>query len=99
MGAITQNFTLEEAVLGALDAGADVLLFPAGRQAQVEAIDILKAAVTDGRVPEARIEESVKRIVRLKLRYELDDAPVDLDEALEVLNRSWHRQVVEAISR
>lgn len=55
----------ECAALQALRAGCDLLLMPADPE---EAVRQIEAAVTAGSLTEARIEESVRRILRTKLR-------------------------------
>lgn len=63
MGAIARQFPVPEACILALEAGVDVLLcvkdYPACFQAVMDAI-------AQGRLTEARIDESVKRILRLR---------------------------------
>lgn len=63
MGAIARQFPVPEACVLALEAGVDVLLcvkdYPACFQAVMD-------AVAQGRLTEARIDESVKRILRLR---------------------------------
>lgn len=63
MGAIARQFPVPEACVLALEAGVDVLLcvkdYPACFQAVMDAI-------AQGRLTEARIDESVKRILRLR---------------------------------
>ena len=63
MGAITEYYTSEEAVIMAIDAGADMLLMPEDFKT---AYDALLAAVQDGTIPEERINESLARIYRIK---------------------------------
>ena len=63
MGAITQQYTNAEAVVGTLLAGADIVLNP---QCFVEAFDAVVKAVEDGALTEQRIDQSVRRILRLK---------------------------------
>ena len=63
MGAITQQYTNAEAVMGTLLAGADVMVNP---QNFVEAFDVLVKAVQDGRITEQRIDQSVRRVLKLK---------------------------------
>jgi beta-N-acetylhexosaminidase len=72
MGAIRQYFGFERAVELAIVAGADIiaiantLAYDAGEAAA--AFDAVMAAVSKGSVSEARIEQSYKRIQRLKSR-------------------------------
>lgn len=63
MGAISQHYTSAEAAVKCLEAGADILLMP---QDLPEAFEAIMAAVEDGTIPEARIDESVRRILALK---------------------------------
>ena len=63
MGAITLQYTNAEAAVGTLQAGADIVLGP---QNFVEAFDAVVQAVQDGVLTEQRIDQSVRRILRLK---------------------------------
>jgi beta-N-acetylhexosaminidase len=63
MGAITRNYTVAEASIQALLAGADVLLQPPGERGVIDAI---VAAVESGRLPAARVDEAARRVLRAK---------------------------------
>ena len=63
MGAITRKYGSGEAAVRALEAGADVLLCPLDYCA---AFDAVVQAVSSGRIPQARLDESVQRIARLR---------------------------------
>lgn len=65
MGAITQRYGPGEAAVRAVLAGSDLLLEPEALQ---EAYEAVLAAVRDGTIPEERIDRSVLRILRAKLR-------------------------------
>ncbi len=65
MGAITRHHAPGEAAVLALEAGADVLLSPADPRATIDAVT---EAVRSGRLTEARVDASVRRILRLKAR-------------------------------
>lgn len=69
MAAITRRFGARDAVVRALEAGADIILMPEDPR---EARESLVAAVRSGRVSEARLDRSVARILALKERMELD---------------------------
>jgi len=64
MSAITGQWSPAEAAVLALTAGADVVLTTAGNRAAAVR-DAIVAAVTDGRLPEARLDEAVGRVVAL----------------------------------
>src|SRR3989344_4394758 len=69
MGAIRNSFTLEAAVIRAVEAGNDILLFTSSSERQRQAYGILLDAVKYGRIDETRIDQSLQRIMRLKLTY------------------------------
>lgn len=63
MGAITSLYNSEQAAVNAVKAGADIILMP---QNLATAFNGLKNAVTNGTISEARINESVSRILEMK---------------------------------
>jgi beta-N-acetylhexosaminidase len=67
MGAITQQYTSEEAAIRAILAGADILL---GTREYPKVFEAVLQAVNDGTIPEARIDESVRRILRLRAQLQ-----------------------------
>ncbi len=67
MGAIANNYSSDQAAVKAISAGVDLLLMPADFQT---AYDGLVTAVKEGEISEERIDESVERIVELKLEIE-----------------------------
>jgi beta-N-acetylhexosaminidase len=64
MGAITQQYTSGEAAVCSILAGVDIVLGP---KYFVEAFDAVMKAVGQGTISEERINQSVRRILRLKL--------------------------------
>lgn len=65
MGAITQQYSPEEAAISALEAGADIILDPADFPSAFEAV---VSAVQSGRITEKQIDERVERVLALKKR-------------------------------
>lgn len=63
MGAITQTYGVGEASVQAFLAGCDVLMMPSNLE---EAFDAILDAVECGRISEARLDQSVRRILSLK---------------------------------
>ncbi len=68
MKAVAGHFPLEEAAPGAVLAGVDALLVCHAAEVQHRAIDLVRRAVEDGRIPPERIAEARGRIAAL-LRY------------------------------
>ncbi|MCH5255703.1 MAG: beta-N-acetylhexosaminidase [Lachnospiraceae bacterium] len=69
MGAITNYYTSEEAAVNAITAGADMLLMPENFGAAYNGV---LTAVREGRISEERIDESLRRIYRIKYADKLE---------------------------
>lgn len=80
MGAVSQYYTSSHAVIMAIQAGVDMLLMPADF---VQAYDGLLNAVKDGTITETRINESVERILRIKMKEGIMKAPSLINESTE----------------
>lgn len=68
MGGVANSYSPGEAAVLAVSAGADVLLMPPAPDAAIAA---LEAAVQSGRIPESRLDDSVRRILAAKARLGL----------------------------
>ncbi len=66
MGAIVQEYSSAETAVKALQAGADLLLMPEDFAAAYQGV---LDAVANGSLSEERIDESLRRILRVKLGY------------------------------
>ncbi|MFB6140208.1 MAG: glycoside hydrolase family 3 N-terminal domain-containing protein [Halosimplex sp.] len=87
--------SLEESLWRAVRAGIDLL--PSGG---VEYCERLVSLVEDGELSEARIEESARRVLRVKFALDLFDDPfVDPDEAESTLGKNDHRAVARELAR
>ena len=90
MGGVTTAYTPGEAAVRTVLAGADVLLMPPYPDA---ALAGLVDAVESGRISPARIDDSVRRILRAKSRLGLvSQRTVDLN----VINRNFGKPEFEA---
>jgi beta-N-acetylhexosaminidase len=98
MGGVAQHYTPGEAAVQALLAGADVLLQPPVPDAALAA---LKEAATSGRLPLARINQAVTRVLRAKARVGLhQNRFVDLESLPNLLaRREFSRAADEIASR
>jgi len=65
MGAISNEYTVEETAVMTVKAGVDIILMPLSIQRTVDAI---MDAIDKGEITESRIDESVKRILTLKAK-------------------------------
>ncbi len=64
MGAITEKYSSDTATVMAIKAGADIILMPEDFESAVKSV---LNAVVNGDITEARIDESVRRIIRAKI--------------------------------
>lgn len=82
MGGITENYWSGQAAVMALNAGVDMLLIPPNFESTFE---FVVEAVKDGRIPEARLNEAVRRILGAKAELGLTERPVFSEERLEAV--------------
>lgn len=73
MQAISKNWDLGEAAIKSVEAGADILLVCHTIENQQKVYNAVVQGVNDGKIDENRIDESVRRILRLKYQYKLSD--------------------------
>jgi len=72
MGAIYDNYDLEEALKLSINAGCDIFLFANNlvydEKIAEKAVDIVTKLVDEGEISEAQIDDSCARILRLKMK-------------------------------
>lgn len=69
MAAVTENYASDEAAVMAVTAGADMILMPEEFETAYEGV---LTAVKEGTITQERIDESLKRIYRVKYRNRVD---------------------------
>lgn len=69
MGAISNNYGTKNASVEAIKAGADIILMCHTKEKQIESLEALKEVVNNGAISIERIDESVRRIIKLKRKY------------------------------
>ena len=94
MKAIIDHYTIGRAAVESVKAGSDIILVGHGYNDIVEAISSLKIAVQKGEITEQRINESVSRILKLKKKYEINNAQVK-DVNIEEINQSINKLLDE----
>lgn len=75
MKAITDNYTPGQAAVRAIQAGVDMLIIGGDTARQREARDALLTALDNGQLPRERLEEAVRHVVRVKVRFGLLGGP------------------------
>lgn len=95
MAGLTDVAGTREGVQIAVEAGMDIILFPSSLS---EAYGGLMDGISSGRLTEARIDESVRRILRLKSKLGMEESGmVDPAWRTETLAQPEHWAVAEAI--
>jgi beta-N-acetylhexosaminidase len=100
MNAISESFGVGRGAVMTVKAGADLVLISHRADRQIEGIEAVIRAVEAGEIAEARIDESVKRILSLKERRRMSESP-DLQASVVTqhvgLESSWQlaRQLSE----
>lgn len=94
MGAVADSYSSDEACVKAILAGDDVLLMP--EDFELGYNGILKA-VNDGTISEERINESLYRIISLKLKLGLFDENT-VKQPLSVIGSEEHQKLIDAIT-
>ncbi len=91
MKALTNNYSEKEIYERAINAGVDILLIPVSSKSAIEKI---KSSISEGIIDENRINESVKRILKLKYKY------LNSEELLpkEILTNSETLNVIDEIN-
>jgi beta-N-acetylhexosaminidase len=98
MQAITDHYGSGESAVLAVEADVDLVQFSHSRDMQVAAFRSIMEAVKSGRIPSARIDQSVARIQRLKAQFPAnvhpDSASILSKEHVEIVNSAAREGVV-----
>ncbi len=100
MNAVDMNYNFYDAVVMSLQAGTDLLAMgpSIGPNVFEAAMQRVVDEVRAGNIPEARIDESVRRILETKQRFGiLDWQPLDPATAAERVNLEAHAQLFEEL--
>ncbi|QJD88087.1 beta-N-acetylhexosaminidase [Cohnella herbarum] len=92
MGAISDHYGIADAAVKSVEAGSDILLVAHGYDVAKQVYDKLLQAVKSGKIEESRIDESVRRILVLKSKYQVSDEPVPTPSIDDLPNdeiRQW----------
>lgn len=111
MAAISENFGQIQSIKLAINAGVDLICMPTTITSTQDTYKLdaiysgIKAAIESGEIPLSRIDESVKRIVKLKedkgiLVLKEEKIPIDqrVEKALKTVGCEEHRKIERNIS-
>ncbi len=97
MGGVVAHFETGEAAVRVLEAGGDVVLMPPDAK---RAIDAIVAAVESGRLPEARLDQAVTRLLAEKERLGLFSArAIPLEEIARKAGTLAQKETEEEVAR
>jgi beta-N-acetylhexosaminidase len=97
MRGLTSRYGQGEAAVMAIESGADILLQPEDIPGVLDAIE---AAVKSGRVTQARIDESVRRILQAKSRVRLErDRYADVGALAAAVGGEPHRRLAAEVAQ
>ena len=94
MGGLVAHYDAGEAAVKAIEAGEDQILKSPDTDAAIAAV---KAAVRSGRLPESRIDESVRRIMSAKAKVAPSSG--SQDDIFKTLDAEEHRGVAAEIAQ
>lgn len=90
---------LEEGVIASFEAGLDVFLIGHTKEIGVRVYEALRNAVQKGEISEERLNESVMRVLRVKLKHKLSDTmEYSLEEASEIFGSEEHKAILKEIN-
>lgn len=84
MGAITENYTIEQASVEFVKAGGNIVLVGHNYDQEIAAIEALAHAVEDGRISMDMLDERVYQVLKLKQKYSLSNDLADGPDAKAV---------------
>lgn len=92
--------SLEEGIVASFNAGLDVFLVGHTKEVSARVYEALRNAVQNGEISEERLNESVMRVLRVKLKYKLTDTmDYGLEKASEIFGSEEHKAVLEEIEK
>ena len=97
MRAIDDRYQSGEAAVMAIEAGADIVMVLWTQAKQVEVFNALLSAVNSGRISQARLDQSVRRILKSK-GAAFNRRFVDVDAVGTIVGGDTHKQLAQTIA-
>ena len=85
MGAVSEQYTADEAAVRALKAGCDMLLVCFEYENAENTIDAIVSAVKNGQLDEERLDDAVLRILAMKSKYNVSSEQIS-EPDIEAIN-------------
>jgi beta-N-acetylhexosaminidase len=88
MGAIAADWSVAEGALKSFQAGADILLICKDQSHVRKSLDLMRQALSEGTISEARLSRSLERIREMKTKFLGHQEKISLAEVKEYFRRS-----------
>ncbi len=98
MKGVTDLFPVPEAAVRAVSVGSDLLLVCHSADEQIATLEALDAAVAKGTISEARLNQSLGRLLFLKEHFILNRPERDLKTLRKAIGSVTHASLVESIN-
>tara|TARA_B100002051_G_scaffold274647_1_gene316331 strand:+ start:1348 stop:3084 length:1737 start_codon:yes stop_codon:yes gene_type:complete len=86
-------------IITSINAGIDMVMVSGQGQPYKKFMRLLKESVEEGSIQLARIDDAVKRILKVKIRNGLFDNPLVENDALKVIGSDAHRDIARQAVR
>ncbi|GIO39428.1 glycoside hydrolase family 3 [Paenibacillus antibioticophila] len=96
MGAITENYKIEQAAVDFITAGGNIVLVGHNYDQEIAVIEALTLAVEEGKISGDMLDQRVYQILKLKQKYALTNEPSEGADA-KAVNAEISRYVMEYI--
>ena len=97
MKAIDDRYRSGEAAVMAVEAGADIVMVLWTPAKQIEVFDALRSALKSGRISQARLDQSVERILKSK-GAAFERRFVDIEAVRTTVGAEAHKQLAQTIA-
>ena len=99
-GYMNGKASLEECVVASFNAGLDVFVVGHTKKIQDRVFSALKDACSKGGITEERLNESVMRIIKVKLKHKLSDKmEYSLEEARDIFGSKEHMAILQELNK
>lgn len=99
-GFIDDKQSLEESVIESFNAGIDVFIIGHTKEIQKKVLKTLLDGVSEGLITEERLNESLRRIIKIKHKYKLsNNMNMDFDEAYNLFTDEKNHEFQEEVKR
>ena len=86
-------------IITSINAGIDMVMVSGQGQPYKKFMKLLKESIQEGSIPMSRIDDAVKRILKVKFSNGLFDSPLVTNESLDIIGSEKHREIARQAVR